>query len=100
MKRTKENYQHFAFEFRERRPGFRKEIVLIVIGCMLGGMKKVKGQIRKVLTDDKTVTAEVQEMLRTILYHEIMMCKAMSFNQNNNQCILIHSSENAAMCHQ
>ena len=74
----------------------------IVIGCMIGGMKKVKGQIKKVLTDDKIVTAVAQEMLRTILCREseIMMRKARSFNQNNIYCILTHSPENAAMCHQ
>ena len=31
-------YQQFAFEFRERRPGSRIGIVLIVIGCMGGGL--------------------------------------------------------------
>ena len=31
-------YQQFAFEFRERRPGSRIDIVLIVIGCMGGGL--------------------------------------------------------------
>jgi len=47
----------------ERRPGFRIEMVPTVIGCMGGGMEKLKGQIRKVLNDDKNVTAVSQEML-------------------------------------
>ena len=42
-------HQQFAFEFRERGPGLRIEIVPIVIGCNGGGMKKVKGQISRVL---------------------------------------------------
>ena len=42
-----QKYQQLAFEFREGRPGFRKEIVTIVIGCIGGGMKKVKAQIRE-----------------------------------------------------
>ena len=48
--------------------GIRIEIVPTVIGCMGGGMKKVKGQIRKVFSDDKTVTAVFQEMLQTVLF--------------------------------
>ena len=69
---------------------------------MIGGTKKVEGQIKKVLTDDKIITAVAQEMLCTILCREseIMMRKAGSFNQNNIYCILTHSPENAAMCHQ
>ena len=57
-------------KLRKRRPDIRLKIVPIVIGCMIGGMKKVKGQIKKVLTDDKIVTAVAQEMLRTILCRE------------------------------
>ena len=49
-----------AFEFRERKPGFTIEIVPVVIGCIGGSMKRVKAQIRKVLNDDKTVTAVAQ----------------------------------------
>ena len=44
-------------------------------------MKRVKAQIstRKVLNDDKTVTAVAQEMLQTVLYEsDTMMHKAMS----------------------
>lgn len=32
-------HQQFAFEFIERGPGLRTEIVPIVIGCIGGGMK-------------------------------------------------------------
>ena len=32
-------HQQFAFEFRERGPGLRIEIVPTVIGCIGGGMK-------------------------------------------------------------
>ena len=71
--------QQLAFEFGERRPGFRIEIVPIVIGCMGGGMKKVKGQIWKALTDGKTVTAVAQEIMRTVLCEiETMLRKATS----------------------
>ena len=46
---------------------FRIEIVPIVIGCLGRGRKKVEGETRKVLNDNKTITAEAQEMLRTVL---------------------------------
>ena len=42
-------------------------------------MKNVKGQIRKVLNDDKIVPAVAQEILRTILYEsETMIHEGMS----------------------
>lgn len=42
-----QKYQQLTLELTERRPGFRKEIVLIVIGCMVREMTKVKGHIKK-----------------------------------------------------
>ena len=54
-------------------------MVPIVIVCMEEGIKKVKGQKRKVLNDDKTVTAVAQEILRAVLNEsETIMHKAMS----------------------
>jgi len=36
-----------AFEFRKTRPGFRAEIVPIVIACKGGEIEKVKGQVKE-----------------------------------------------------
>ena len=35
-------YQQFAFELKERRPGYRVEVIPIVIGCMGGGVGVIK----------------------------------------------------------
>lgn len=53
------------------------------------GIEKVKGQIREVLNDDKTVTAVAQKMLRTVLYEsETMIRKAMDhYKVNDNQTV-------------
>ena len=40
-------YQQLAFEIREKRQGYRVEIVPIVIGCLGGGMKQVEIQVKR-----------------------------------------------------
>ena len=38
-------YQQLAFETREKRSGFRVEIVPLVTGCLGGGMARLEEQI-------------------------------------------------------
>ena len=40
-------YQQLTFEMREKRPEYRVEIVPIVIGCLVGGMKQVECQVKR-----------------------------------------------------
>ena len=40
-------YQQLAFEMREKKPQYRVEIVLIVIGRLGRGMKQVECQVKK-----------------------------------------------------
>ena len=56
LKRNKEHrqkYQQLAFEIRERRPGYRVEVIPIVIGCM-GGGGVMREQVRKILINSDT----------------------------------------------
>ena len=39
-----QKYQQLAFEIRERRVGFMVEIVTLLIGCLGGGMEKLKNR--------------------------------------------------------
>ena len=61
-----QKYQQLAFDVRvrERRPGYRRMgVVLIVIGCMDGGVRVMREQVRKILIN--SVTYKVcREMLR------------------------------------
>ena len=48
-KEKRQKYQQLAFEDRERRPGYRVEVIPIVIGCMGGGVRVMREQVRKIL---------------------------------------------------
>ena len=72
-------YQQLAFEIREKRPGYRVEIVPIVIGCLGGGMKQVESQVKKITKEDKGVRWTCNEMLKTVLFEsESMLRKTLS----------------------
>ena len=54
IRRKKQKYQQLAFEVRERRPGYRVEVIPIVIGCMGGGVGVMREQVRKILINSDT----------------------------------------------
>ena len=60
-------FQQPAFEVRERRQGYRVEILPIVIECLGGGMKQVQEQVKKILQDENTMRKTCNEMLKTVL---------------------------------
>ena len=64
IRRKKQKYQQLAFEVRERRPGYRVEVIPIVIGCMGGGVGVMREQVRKILINSDTDKV-CREMLRT-----------------------------------
>ena len=73
-----EKYQQLAFEIRERRPGFRVEIVPVIIGCLGGGMTDLEKQVGKLIDEEK-----VEEICRTmqttvLLESETLMRKIIS----------------------
>ena len=39
-------YQQFAFELKERRPGYRVEVIPIVIGCMSGRVGVIRERVK------------------------------------------------------
>ena len=63
-KEKRQKYQQLAFEVRERRPGYRVEVIPIVIGCMGGGVGVMREQVRKILINSDTDKV-CREMLRT-----------------------------------
>ena len=49
--------QQLAYEAWKRRPAYRVEVILVVIGCMGGGAHRLKEQIARVLeTGEKEMT--------------------------------------------
>ena len=72
-------YQQLAYEIRERRPGFRVEVLPLVIGCMGSGADKLEKQISKLVEDGKSVRQITREMVKTVLWEgESMIRKVLS----------------------
>ena len=62
----RQKYQQLAFEIRERRKGYRVEVVPVVIGCMGGRVKAMEEQVRKILINSN-IEKVCREMLRTTI---------------------------------
>ena len=63
-KENRQKYQQLVFEIRERRPGYRVEVIPIVMGCMSGGVRVMREQVRKILINCDTAKV-CREMLST-----------------------------------
>ena len=60
-------YQQLAFELRERREQYRVMVVLLVIGCLGGGIKQLTKDI-KVLFKPENVNSILSEMQKVNLW--------------------------------
>ena len=63
-------YQQLCFELRERREGYTITVIPTVIGCLGGGMKELKEELRKIIDyeHDKEINAIAREMQQTVLW--------------------------------
>ena len=52
-----QKYQQLATEIRQRQRGYNVMIITIFIGCLGEGMKRVTGQIRRLISDEKKTRA-------------------------------------------
>ena len=59
-------YQQLAFELRERREQYRVMVVLLVIGCLRGGIKQLTKDI-KVLFKPEDVNSILSDMQKAAL---------------------------------
>ena len=46
-------YQQLCYEIRERRDGYKVKIIPVVIGCLGGGMKKMKDDVKELFKHEK-----------------------------------------------
>ena len=65
-----QKYQQLAFETRDRRPGYNFMIILIVIGCLGRGMRRVANQIGRLISDEKKTRVISNKMVKTVLFEE------------------------------
>ena len=74
-----QKYQYLSFEIRKRRVGFMVEIVPLVVGCLGGGVRKLKEQIKKLIKEKSRQQWVVREMQKTVLMEsETVLRKIMS----------------------
>ena len=62
-----QKYRQVAFETREKRKGYEVSILLLIIGCMGGGIYQLKGQITELFADRNIVNEVVNEMSKIVV---------------------------------
>ena len=62
-------YQQLRFELRERRQGYTVIVIPAVTGCLGGGIKELKANIKRIFDDhnDKELGLIAREMQKTVL---------------------------------
>ena len=72
-------YHQLCFELRERREDFTVKVVPSVIGCLGGGLKRLKEDIKELFTDDKKLEYTCREMQNSVVWEsETIMRKVLS----------------------
>ena len=46
-------YRQIAFETRERRPGYKVHIVSVVVGALVGGIKALRFDLKKIFENNE-----------------------------------------------
>ena len=77
-----EKYNRLCFELRERREGYTVNVIPSITGCLRGGMKELKENIRQVFeynSNDKELEWIAREMQKTVLWeNESLIRKVLS----------------------
>ena len=72
-------YQHLCFELRERREGYKVKVIPSVIGCLGGGMKILRNDIRELFNSEKDLNRISRETQKTVLWeNETIIRKILS----------------------
>ena len=74
-------YEQLCFETRERRNGFTVKVIPIVIGCLRGGMRELKNDMKVIFGNDneQEIINTMREMQKTVLWEsESMIRKVLS----------------------
>ena len=80
LEKNKENnkYQQLAFEVRERRPGYRVQVIPIVIECMGGEVGVLKEQVRKILINSDTDKVCREKLRMAVMESESILRKVIA----------------------
>ena len=61
-------YQQLCYKLRESRDGYKVKIIPVVNGCLGGGMKRLKDDIRELFNDEKHLHRISREMQKIVLW--------------------------------
>ena len=82
MNRTKrknekkgEKYQQLCYEIRERRDGYKVKIKPVVIGCLGGGMKRLKDDVKELFKNEKELQWICREMQKIVLWESVTIMR-------------------------
>ena len=69
-KRTEriKKHQQLCYEIRERREGYIVKMIPSVIGCLGGGMKQLKTDLKELFDNEKELDKTVYEVQKTVLW--------------------------------
>jgi hypothetical protein len=74
-----QKYQQLCFETREKRPGYKVEMIPLVVGCLGGGITDLEKQVQKIIVDEQRVKYVCREMQKTVLFEsETILRKVLS----------------------
>ena len=60
-------YRQIAFETRERRPGYKLHIVPVVVGALVGGIKTLRFELKKIFENNELLYKIIVIMQRAVL---------------------------------
>ena len=63
-------YQQLCYEIRERREGYTVKMIPSVIGCLGGGMKQLKSDLKELFDNEKELDKTVYEMQANRLFEK------------------------------
>ena len=85
MQRSCKKCQQLAFEITDRRPGYNVITILIVIGSLGGGMRRVTNQIGCLISHQKKTRAISDEMGRRVLFESEIVTRKVLIRTNTRR---------------
>ena len=74
-KNAEQKYQQLAFETRKRQPGYNVMIILIAIGSLGGGMRRMTNQSGRPTSNKKKTRATSNKMVKTVLFESEIIAR-------------------------
>ena len=77
-------YQQLCYEIRERRDGYKVKIIPVVIGCLGGGMKRLKDDVKELFKNEKDFQWICREMQKTVLWENLGETNTPTMNETGS----------------